>query len=73
MSVNIAVANHKGGVAKTTTTITVAHCCALHGYRVLIVDGDPLRDITVLEDRSRFIAVMQGGIVKAGQLAAPVA
>jgi imidazolonepropionase-like amidohydrolase len=39
---------------------------------LLIVDGDPLRDITVLEDRSRFIAVMQGGLVKAGQLAAPV-
>ena len=29
---------------------------------------DVLADISVLEDRSRFIAVMQGGIVKAGQL-----
>jgi imidazolonepropionase-like amidohydrolase len=38
---------------------------------VLIVDGDPLADIRVLEDRSRFIAIMQGGIVKAGQLLAP--
>lgn len=36
---------------------------------VLIVDGDPLVDIAVLEDRSRFIAVMQNGIVKAGRLA----
>ena len=36
---------------------------------VLVVDGDPLADIRVLEDRSRFIAVMQGGIVKAGRLA----
>ncbi len=35
---------------------------------LLIVDGDPLADIRVLEDRSRFIAVMQGGLVKAGQL-----
>jgi imidazolonepropionase-like amidohydrolase len=35
---------------------------------VLIVDGDVLADISVLEDRSRFIAVMQGGIVKAGRL-----
>ncbi len=34
----------------------------------LIVDGDPLADIRILEDRSRFIAVMQGGIVRAGQL-----
>ena len=36
---------------------------------VLVVDGDPVRDISVLEDRSKFLAVMQGGIIKAGQLA----
>ena len=36
---------------------------------VLIVDGDVLADIAVLEDRTRFIAVMQGGLIKAGQLA----
>lgn len=35
---------------------------------VLVVDGDVVADITILEDRSRFVAVMQGGIVKAGQL-----
>jgi imidazolonepropionase-like amidohydrolase len=36
---------------------------------LLVVDGDVLADVAVLEDRSRFIAVMQGGAVKAGQLA----
>ena len=36
---------------------------------ILVVDGDVLKDITLLEDRSRFIAVMQGGCVKAGRLA----
>jgi len=36
---------------------------------VLIVDGDVLADISILEDRSRFIAVMQSGGVKAGALA----
>ena len=36
---------------------------------VLVVDGDVLKDISLLEDRSRFIAVMQGGVIKAGQLA----
>lgn len=36
---------------------------------VLIVDGDVLADISILEDRRRFIAVMQGGVIKAGQLA----
>ncbi len=35
---------------------------------VLVVDGDVLGDISILEDRTKFIAVMQGGIVKAGQL-----
>lgn len=35
---------------------------------LLIVDGDVLADITLLEDRSRFIAVLQGGVIKAGQL-----
>ena len=38
---------------------------------VLVVDGDMLADIRLLEDRSRFVAVMQGGVVKAGRLAAP--
>jgi imidazolonepropionase-like amidohydrolase len=38
---------------------------------VLVVDGDMPGDIRVLEDRTRFIAVLQGGVVKAGQLAQP--
>jgi imidazolonepropionase-like amidohydrolase len=38
---------------------------------VLVVDGDPIADISVLEDRKRFIAVMQGGVVKAGRLLTP--
>jgi imidazolonepropionase-like amidohydrolase len=33
---------------------------------VLVVDGDVLADISLLEDRSRFIAVIQGGTIKAG-------
>ena len=36
---------------------------------ILVVDGDVLADISVLEDRSRFLAVMQGGIIKAGRVA----
>ena len=38
---------------------------------VLVVAGDPVADIAVLQDRSKFIAVMQGGIVKAGRLTQP--
>ena len=35
---------------------------------VLVVDGDVVADISILQDRSRFITVMQAGISKAGQL-----
>lgn len=34
---------------------------------VLVVDGDVLADIAILEDRSKFLAVMQGGVVKSGR------
>ncbi len=36
---------------------------------VLVVDGDVVADMAILQERSRFLAVMQGGIVKAGQYA----
>jgi len=33
---------------------------------VLVVEGDVLADMAMLQDRSRFVAVLQGGIKKAG-------
>ena len=36
---------------------------------LLVVEGDVMKDIAILEDRQNFIAVMQGGAVKAGRLA----
>lgn len=36
---------------------------------ILVVDGDVVADIAVLQQRERFLAVMQGGVVKAGQYA----
>ncbi len=41
MSKVITVSNRKGGVAKTTTTITLGHGLALKGKNVLLVDVDP--------------------------------
>jgi len=38
--ITIAVANQKGGTAKTTTVVTLGHGLALAGLRVLIVDTD---------------------------------
>src|SRR5262249_1835305 len=43
----IALANHKGGVAKTTTTLNLGVAFSEHGYKVLLVDLDPQGNLTM--------------------------
>jgi len=46
--ITITVANFKGGVAKTTSAVTLAQGLSMRGHRVLLVDLDPQGSATTL-------------------------
>ena len=44
--IRLVVANQRGGVAKTTTAVTLARCFAEHGLKTLLIDTDPQGSIS---------------------------
>ncbi|MGK9054822.1 plasmid partitioning protein RepA [Xaviernesmea oryzae] len=44
----LAIANFKGGSAKTTTSVHLAQYLALHGFRVLAIDLDPQASLSAM-------------------------
>ena len=47
-AITIAIANFKGGVAKSTTTMTLAQGLSLRGHKVLVIDCDAQGSLTSL-------------------------
>jgi len=55
----IAVLNYKGGVGKTTFSISVSQALAMSGFRVLAIDNDSQHHLSLVldEDRQRTLSI----------------
>src|SRR3712207_1652882 len=62
----LVLANNKGGVAKTTTTVNLAYAFARNGYKVLVVDVDAQSNTTytllgrLVEENTLFDVLIDG-------------
>lgn len=53
MAIKVAIANQKGGVTKTTTSLAMASWLKKEGYKVLTVDLDPQGNFSLCADCTR--------------------
>jgi len=67
MSRVIAIANHKGGTGKTTSTLAIGAALAERGQRVLIVDLDPQGSLTTAAGTPAAHMAATGGLALAIQ------
>ncbi len=63
----VAVANHKGGVGKTTSTLALGAALAEQGQRVLVVDLDPQGSLTTAAGTPAAHMAATGGLASALQ------
>ena len=69
MTTTIAISNEKGGVAKTTTTLSLGAALAELGYHILLVDLDPQANLTLALGLEPVEATINSGHVMIESLA----
>src|SRR5581483_1715968 len=69
----VAIANHKGGTGKTTTTLALGAALAAEGRRTLVVDLDPQASLTLAAGVTAPVATVWSAMEQIMSASEPVA